>query len=145
MKKTGEFAVGLLLLFAAGTLSSAASTTPIISVRSPNGLVRIEFVLQRHEKTEAVPHYRVYYKDQLIVSDSRLGVELADGPPLGGSCLIESVQTRSYHISYTMVPGKRRQVIDHCAEAVITLREQSTPPPQPSPRVGGGQRWEVVL
>jgi alpha-glucosidase len=34
-----------------------------------------------------------------------------------------------------MVPGKRRQVIDHCAEAVITLREQSTPKRQ----------WEVVL
>jgi alpha-glucosidase len=34
-----------------------------------------------------------------------------------------------------MVPGKRRQVVDHCAEAVITLREQAAPKRQ----------WEVVL
>jgi alpha-glucosidase len=124
--------IGLLAFAASSTCRADAL---IVRVRSPNGQVRIELVLQRHQKAEAVPHWRVYFKDRPIVLSSRLGVDLAEGSPLGGPCSLESVETHSRHARYTVSPGKRRHVIDHCAETVVTLRER-TPP---------GRRWELVL
>ncbi len=125
----------LIALAGSSAVPLARADAPVIGVRSPNGLTRIEFVLKRHAKAEAVPHYRVYYKDQPVVLDSRLAVDLAEGQTLGGPCAIESAQTSSHHTTYTMFPGKRRQVVDHCSEAVIALREQMPP----------RLRWEVVL
>src|SRR5438876_1177026 len=95
------------VLIASVVLASAASRraradAPVVSVRSPHARTRIEFLIKASEKGVAVPHYRVFYKDHLIVHDSRLAVEMAEGPSLGGSCTIESVQTSSRHASYTM-------------------------------------------
>src|SRR5260370_41975745 len=90
-------AVSLLIaLPALGSVAQAAETpdAPQVRVHSPNGQVRIEVVLQRRQEAEAVPHYRVFFRDQPIILASRMSIDLADGPPLGGTCLIESVATR---------------------------------------------------
>ncbi len=125
---------GFLLL---GNIASSASRADVSIVRvgSPNGRVRIECVLQRHQETEAVLHWRVYFKDQLIVLPSRLAVDFADASTLGGPCAIESVESRSRHERYTIFPGKRRHVLDQCTETIVALRER-TPP---------RRRWEVVF
>ncbi|TMQ33673.1 MAG: glycoside hydrolase family 97 protein, partial [Planctomycetota bacterium] len=128
-------AVTVLVVLAASLVCPASAPAAVIGVSSPNRLTRIEFLLERHDKTEEIPHYRAYYKDQLIVLDSRLALSSADGPPLGGPCVVESVQTTSHQGTYSMFPGKRRQVVDHYTEAVIAVREQ-TPP---------GRRWELVM
>src|SRR5579864_8684711 len=66
-----------ILAVLAALISSAHSTiraqSPLIVVRSPNGSARIEFAVKSNDKGDAIPHYRVYYKDRLVVSDSRLG------------------------------------------------------------------------
>src|SRR5262245_45088 len=109
--------------------------TPAVAALSPDGQVRIELALGRHGDVEAVPHYRVFFRGRAVVLTSRLGLDLADGPPLGGPCVVESVQAHSRHQTYTQVPGKRRRLHDHGSEAVVALRER-TPP---------GRRWEVLL
>src|SRR5262249_44820368 len=110
---------------------SAASTV----VTSPDGRVKIELSVQKVGDTEAVPCYRVLFGDAEIISYSRLGVALGDGTNLGGPCVIGGSETRSHRDSYSQFPGKRREVTDHCKEAVVRLRETSAP----------GRRWEVVL
>jgi alpha-glucosidase len=125
--------VPLLLGGLVGPASAAGH--PTVAVRSPDNRVRVELALESLQGTEAVPVYRVTFRDKPVVRTSRLGVDLVDAPPLGGPCTLEGVQTHSRHDTYTMYPGKRRRVVDHCTEAVVTLRER-TPP---------GRRWELVL
>jgi alpha-glucosidase len=127
----------LIALLACGGAAGPAcgADGPLVQVRSPNGQVRIEFFLQGSQGAEAVPHWRVFFKDQPIVLASRLAVDLAEGQSLGGPCAIESVETHSRHDEYAVFPGKRRRVLDHCAETVVALRER-TPP---------RRRWELVL
>src|SRR5438105_15318782 len=124
-----DAALTVLVVLATSLVCPASVPAAVIGVSSPNRLTRIEFLLERHEKTEEVPHYRAYYKNQLIIRDSRLGTETGDGPPLGGPCVVESVQTTSHQGTYSMFPGKRRQVVDHYTEAVIAIRERTPPGP----------------
>lgn len=127
----------LIGLFVLGNLagSTCRADDPIVRVASPNGQVRLDLVLQRHQESEAIPHWRAYFKDQPIVLPSRLAVDLDNGSSLGGPCAIESVRSRSFHEPYNVFPGKRRHVVNHCTETVVVLRER-TPP---------RRRWEVVL
>jgi alpha-glucosidase len=129
----GLFTALLLFTATAGPVRATGGQT--VGVRSPDGQVGIEFALAALEGTEAVPVYRVSFRDKPVVLTSRLGVGLVDAPPLGGPCALEGVQTRSRHATWTMYPGKRRRVVDHCTEAVVSLRER-TPP---------SRRWELVL
>ena len=124
-----------LLLFGGGSAAPANAENPTVSVSSPRANARIEFSLEPHEKTDAVPHYRVFYKNQPAILNSRLGIELAGEPGLGGPCVIESVHSAAHHHAYSMIPGKRRQVVDSCAETTVTLRERTAP----------NRRWELVL
>jgi alpha-glucosidase len=126
----------LALLTFYGT--ACAAETPGLSpirVISPNGQVGIEFVLQKREESEAVPHYRVTFKDQTILDLSRLHIDLENGLSLGGPCRLESVATRSHRTEYDVYPGKRSHVLDHCTETVVALRERTAPE----------RRWELVL
>jgi alpha-glucosidase len=120
------------LTFAGGAMAADA---PRIDVRSPNGQVRVEFALQPQAGAEAVPCYRVYFHDQPIIRTSRLAMDLEDAASLGGPCDLESVQTNSRHDAYTMSPGKRRHVINHYTETIVTLRER-TPP---------RRQWQLLL
>jgi alpha-glucosidase len=124
-------------LLALGCMSSSTCRAdgPIVGVRSPSGQVRIECLLQPQGEAEAVPHWRVYFKDQPIILPSRLAADFADATALGGLCDIESVASRSRHYRYTVFPGKRSYVLDQCTETVVVLRER-TPP---------RRRWELVL
>jgi alpha-glucosidase len=108
---------------------------PVVQVRSPNGQVRIDLQLRSRGETEHIPHYRVFYKDQPVILPSRLEIALADGSALGGPCNIDSVVSRAIRAEYTVFPGKRRQLLDHCTETVIALRERRWPK----------REWELVL
>ena len=102
----------LIALPVLGDVARAAETpdAPQVRVHSPNGQVRIEVFLQRHQEAEAAPHYRVFFRDQPIILASRMSIDLADGPPLGGACLIESVATRSHRAEYIVAPGAQGAV-----------------------------------
>jgi alpha-glucosidase len=115
--------------------TAVTPVTPLVRVQSPNGRVRIEFFLQRHQDVDAVPHYRVFLNNQPILLPSRLAIDLADGAGLGSPCAINAVTTRSRREAYSVSPGKRRHVLDHCTETVVALRERTAP----------GRRWELVL
>lgn len=125
----------LIVLLILSTIASSGGSAPVIRTHSPSGQVRIELHLQRHQELEAVPHWRVYFKDRPVVLASRLAIDLVGGPSLGGPCVIESVETNSHRAEYAVFPGKRRQILDHYTETVVALREIAPP----------GRRWELAL
>src|SRR5262245_18673312 len=116
-------------------IASPGSFATVVRTNSPNGQVRIEIVLQRHRDAESVPHWRVYFKEQPVILTSRLTIDLAGAPSLGGPCVIESVETNSRRAEYVVFPGKRRRILDHYTETVVALREIAAP----------GRRWELAL
>src|SRR6516164_4563908 len=107
-----------LALLASYSIASGAETSSHVRVLSPNGQVGIEFALKKQGDSEAVPLYRVTFKDQTIIDLSRLRIDLENGLFLGGPCLIETVETRSHRAEYGVYPGKRSHVLDHCTETV---------------------------
>ncbi|HMF12460.1 MAG TPA: glycoside hydrolase family 97 N-terminal domain-containing protein, partial [Gemmataceae bacterium] len=111
------------------------AAAPPITVSSPDGRVRIEFDLSRAGDDNKVPRYRVLFRDTEVIGPSRLGIVLGDESTLGGPCEVAAVETHSRHETYEQFPGKRRKVTDHCAEAVIRLRELA----------GINRKWEIVV
>lgn len=123
------FACGMLFM----TCGSAFAVNSV-QVASPDGNIRAEVTLDTTGKA-AVPQVRITYKDRPILMNSPLQVELADGIVLGMNAVIEDSKTLTIHNEYRQYPGKRSKGIDHCTEAVITLRQN-----EPSPR-----RWQLVV
>jgi alpha-glucosidase len=128
-----RFSLAGVLFTLLGSLRLMAA--PPVAVLSPDGRVTVEFALRRAGDADGIPHYRVLFRSKEVVGFSRLGVVLGDGTALGGSCELAAVETRSQCETYSQFPGKRREVIDHCTEAVVRLRESSRPVRQ----------WEIVL
>jgi alpha-glucosidase len=125
----------LAIIASIGIPASSLDLDTVVRVHSPNGQIRIELVLQRHEQADAVPHWRVYFKDRPIILNSRLAIDLPDAQSLGGSCFIDAVETISRRAEYVVSPGKRRHVLDHYTETIVALRERTTP----------GRKWELAL
>jgi alpha-glucosidase len=135
MKHIAQLAIVLDLLLAACVLGAdGAAAIRTVRVHSPGGTVRVELALEHAGAADGVPHWRIFYKGHPVIVDSRLGIDLPDGA-LGGPCVIESTSTRSIQERYTIVVGKRHDAVDHCAETVVSLREQAAP----------GRRWQVIL
>ena len=127
MKRIALLALFIAFIVSGHRLGAEAAASPrVVRLDSPGGTVRIEMALERDGQTEAVPQWRVFFKGHPIVLNSRLGIETPDGA-LGGACVIESTTTRSIREPYTIVVGKRHDAVDHCQEAVISLREQAAP------------------
>ncbi len=110
-------AVFLLLL-----TNGPAAADPVSAI-SPDGRVRIDVSLLDSGGVRNVPHYRVRFGEQEVVAPSRLGVELADGMMLGGTCEIAGSDPAQVNEEFTQVTGKRRLVTNRAGEAVVHLRE----------------------
>lgn len=114
--------------------SSLHAASPVVC-SSPDGNLTFEFSLRTDGTTAAVPHYRVRAGKNDVVDWSRLGVDLARGERLGGSCEITGIESRAVRDEYEQFPGKRRHVVGRATETTVRLRETGKP----------NRRWEVVL
>src|SRR5579859_5749054 len=133
MMHSKSLAASLFVLCGAA-LGPVTAATPVVC-RSPDSVLAVEFALRNDGATDDVPHYRVRRATADVIEWSRLGVDLADGGLLGGSCEVRGVETRSVREAYTQFPGKRRHVVGHANEMTIRLRETAKP----------NRHWEIVL
>jgi alpha-glucosidase len=122
-----SFAVVLLL-------TRAALAQSPITATSPDGQIRVEFVLRKTELGDSVPHYRVTYRDKEVIGYSRLGFDF-EGGALGDTCDVVSNETHELRDAYTQVTGKRREIESHCSEMTVLLQERAKPK----------RKWEVVF
>jgi alpha-glucosidase len=105
----------------------AEQAPPVASAVSPDGRVRIELSIAGQGGNGGSPVYQVFFRDRQVVQPSKLGLVLADGSAFGCDTALESVRKRSINETYTQRPGKRSQVVDHCQEVVVRLREGTDP------------------
>jgi alpha-glucosidase len=105
----------------------AEQAYPVASAVSPDGRVRIELSLARRGGNGGSPTYQVFFGNRQVVQPSRLGLVLADGSAFGRDTALEGVRKRTINQTYTQRPGKRSQVVDHCEEMVVSLREGPAP------------------
>jgi alpha-glucosidase len=86
------------------------------ALRSPDGRLSLEFTLDASR-----PTYQVAWRDEPVVSASRLGLELASGPLTEGFSLVRQ-RTRRVRKTWKPVYGERSTVLDHYDELTLELR-----------------------
>lgn len=96
-----------------------------LKVASPDGNVKLEFLLAAEEGAWGIPVYRAAYKGNTLLKDSRLGLMLAGEPDLLGGFVISSYHYDSKDEEWRPVYGERDQVRNRYNELRVTLKEQS--------------------
>ena len=141
-RAAGRMLRGLVLVSVAGPLTCGTARAqdetgvpkPVL-VTAPGGRVQVAVFLDKSESSLSVPHYSVTFNNRPVILASPLRVDLADGSALGNDCVMEGFQTRLIQTRYRQHPGKRSDTVDHCREAVVTLRYRRN-----TPRV-----WQIVV
>ncbi len=110
-----KFTFFLLVIFT-GTGICNAST-----IKSPNGQVVVHFVLENLGNMENCPVYKVHFKDQLLIDQSRLGFTLGDGSTLTNHFNILSVKTNTFDSTWKPLYGERSIIRDNYNELVVEL------------------------
>lgn len=109
-----QILLATVLLFSAGLLSAE-------TVKSPNGAMVLNVELKN-----GVPVYRLDYKNQAVVKESKLGLELKDGKNLTDGFELTKTETASFDESWNPVWGEVKSIRNNYNELAVTLTQPST-------------------
>lgn len=109
-----QILLATVLLFSAGLLSAE-------TVKSPNGAMVLNVELKN-----GVPVYRLDYKNQAVVKESKLGLELKDGKNLTDGFELTKTETASFDESWNPVWGEVKTIRNNYNELAVTLTQPST-------------------
>jgi len=109
-----QILLATVLLFSAGLLSAE-------TVKSPNGAMVLNVELKN-----GVPVYRLDYKNQAVVKESKLGLELKDGKNLTDGFELTKTETTSFDESWNPVWGEVKTIRNNYNELAVTLTQPST-------------------
>jgi len=118
--------VRILLLCAALNAASLAARAEHI-IKSPDGNVVVTFQVKDLPEQPACPVYSVTYKGRAIVADSRLGLDIKDGPALDAGLAITGTSRSSNNTVWSPVYGERETIRDHYSELVVELKQTRQP------------------
>lgn len=111
----------LLSLFLALFLAGC-SVNDQIRVESPGGINAVEFTMY-----EGIPTYAVQHRSNPVITQSRLGFELQNLPPLSDGFEIASTETSSFDETWTQVWGEKKDILNRYNELKVLLRETEQP------------------
>lgn len=100
-------------------------TMQALTVTSPDGSLRVDFLLAAEEGTRGIPVYQAAYKGEPLLQASRLGLKLEGQADLLDGFIILSHCYESKDEEWRPVYGERDQVRDHYKELSVTLKEQT--------------------
>lgn len=109
-----QILLATVLLFSAGLLSAE-------TVKSPNGAMVLNVELKN-----GVPVYQLDYKNQAVVKESKLGLELKDGKNLTDGFELTKTETASFDESWNPVWGEVKTIRNNYNELAVTLTQPST-------------------
>ena len=109
-----QILLATVLLFSAGLLSAE-------TVKSPNGAMVLNVELKN-----GVPVYRLDYKNQAVVKESKLGLELKDGKNLTDGFELTKTETASFDESWNPVWGEVKTIRNNYNELAVTLTQPLT-------------------
>jgi alpha-glucosidase len=120
-------AVLCLIVLPAVAMPSAQRPARPVTVRSPDGQIRVTFRLRAAPGGQTVPSYRVTYRGTLLVGDSDLGLDFAETGPFGNGLRIVGVTHAAHDERVRGILGKTTEARDHYREAVVALAERAPP------------------
>lgn len=91
------------------------------TIKSPNGEMALNVELKN-----GVPVYQLNYKNQPVIKESKLGLELKDGKNLTEGFELTKKETSSFDESWTPVWGEVKTIRNNYNELAITLTQPST-------------------
>ncbi len=106
---------------------SAAHSSDVILVESPNGQIRIEFALRDSSNERSVASYSVFFGAKPLIERASLGMQLAPDGRFGRDLRILRVERRDKDERYPVFPGKASSARDHYSEITILLQENKKP------------------
>lgn len=90
------------------------------SIKSPNGNLELTF-----EVTGGVPVYQLTYKGKPVVKESKLGLELKEGPSLLKDFVLTNVDKSSFDENWNPVWGEVKTIRNNYNELAATLTQPS--------------------
>ncbi len=91
------------------------------TIKSPNGEMALNVELKN-----GVPVYQLNYKNQPVIKESKLGLELKDGKNLTEGFELTKKETSSFDESWTPVWGEVKTIRNNYNELAVTLTQPST-------------------
>ena len=91
------------------------------TIKSPNGEMALNVELKN-----GVPVYQLDYKNQPVIKESKLGLELKDGKNLTEGFELTKKETSSFDESWTPVWGEVKTIRNNYNELAATLTQPST-------------------
>ena len=91
------------------------------TIKSPNGEMALNVELKN-----GVPVYQLDYKNQPVIKESKLGLELKDGKNLTEGFELAKKETSSFDESWTPVWGEVKTIRNNYNELAVTLTQPST-------------------
>ncbi|RKD85145.1 glycoside hydrolase family 97 protein [Mangrovibacterium diazotrophicum] len=88
---------------------------------SPNGNQKLEF-----EVIDGQPVYRLFYKGEAVIKDSRLGFDLKNEADLLNDFVVDGVKRSTFDESWKPVWGEVSEIRDHYNELAVTLNQTTT-------------------
>lgn len=107
-------------------LSATLLSSFALELKSPDGLVVINFELQSIGAVKGCPVYRLSFQGRPVLGDSQLGFELRGGA-LAGDFQITGSQTTTSDTTWQPVNGESANVRDHYHQLVVDLEEVRSP------------------
>lgn len=105
-------------------LAALAAAPDACELQSPDGNVVAQFRLD----DRGAPGYTVRYGGAPVLGPSRLGLTLADGPPLESGFRIAAVNRTRRDATWKPVYGERSEVRDRYDQLTVDLEDARTPP-----------------
>lgn len=104
-------------------LISAYSQLNAQKLKSPNGVLTMQFSLD----SDGAPTYKLSYKDNAVVKQSRLGLELKnDNKSLLNDFTISNTEITTFDETWQPVWGEVKAIRNHYNELAITLTQNET-------------------
>jgi alpha-glucosidase len=112
------------LLLTCLAISCTSNKKPVIT-ESPGKLTSIAFTVDPEQESQL--YFSVNYSGVEVVSPSPFLLSIAGEPALGKNLTIESAERSIINENWERVWGKSKQVLNHCNEVSIRLKESIEP------------------
>ncbi|PPU76534.1 alpha-glucosidase [Xanthomonas cucurbitae] len=105
-------------------LIAVPAAAQALHVQSPDARTRVEFSL----RDGGVPSYRVLYRNNVVLDDAPLGLDLGRADKLGRGMTVSGSSIDTHDSRFTLQVGKTRQVRDHYRQLRVQLTDPQRRP-----------------
>ena len=107
-------------------IASLVAPITAAELKSPDGRVVVTFIIKDDGTTRGLPVYSITYRGRTVLAESRLGLNLADGPLNAGLRIVHHSSSR-HDSTWKPVCAERETIRDHYNEMVLDLQADASP------------------